>query len=218
MSKATKPTKIRARYGLTKQPDGVVVPLLDGSLKGLSEHATIYPKPPVDLKTYADGIAAYKDAIPEATIDGGKKAVALKNKLRNAAVDMYTQNAHYVEANCNNDPQTFLLSGFQPASVVKKPPQPLDQPTIVSVAPGSVPGQVKVKIHSVPKAASYELRYGSVPSPGATPASWTTESLAGTKPVLINGLTPGTNYMFQVRALGLLGQTAWSDPITRMAV
>jgi hypothetical protein len=217
-TKTTKPKKIRARYGLTKLPEGTITALLEASLKGLTDHATVFPKPPVDLKTYQAGITAYEAAIPQATVDKGKNAVALKNKLRDAAVKMYTENAHYVEANCNDDMQTFLLSGFQPASTTKAPPQPLNQPAIVSVAHGHVPGEMKVKFRSVPKAGSYELRYGAVPPGAETPATWTMQSLVSTKPVVLNGLTPGTNYTFQVRALGALGHTAWSDPITRMAV
>lgn len=217
MTTSPKPKKIRALYGLAKMADGVITPLLDGSLKGLTANATIFPKPPVDLKTYGDAIAAYEDAIAPATVDGGKNAVALKNKLRDVATKMYIQNAHYVEASCNDDMQTFLLSGFQAASTVKATPQPLAIPAIASVVPGPVPGTLKVKIKSVKKAASYELHYGAVPAGGGPPAAWTTLPLASTKATVIYGLTSGTNYTFQVRALGLLGHTDFSDPVTRMA-
>jgi hypothetical protein len=33
---------------------------------------------------------------------------------------------------------------------------------------------------------------------------------------IIANLTPGTMYTFQVRALGLLGYTNWSDPVNRI--
>ncbi len=35
--------------------------------------------------------------------------------------------------------------------------------------------------------------------------------------MIISNLTPGTTYTFQVRALGRLGYTNWSDPVSRMA-
>jgi hypothetical protein len=35
-------------------------------------------------------------------------------------------------------------------------------------------------------------------------------------PVGIDGLTPGTVYAFQVRALGKVGYTAWTDSTTCM--
>jgi hypothetical protein len=234
----TKLKKIKALLGLDKMPDGNVTPLLDGSLKGLTAHADIFSQPPVDLKTYGTGIASYEGAIP-AALDGSKTAVAQKNKLRNAAVKMYTQNAHYVEANCNEDLATFLLSGFTPANTTKTPPQPLAQPTIATVVQGAVTGQLKVKIAPVKKALSYVLRHaaappeetpavaGTPPAAGTplaagtpvttgTPPAWIEQTITSTKPVLINKLAPGTVYMFQVRALGRLGYTDWSDSVSRM--
>src|SRR5206468_5199135 len=105
--------------------------------------------------------------------------VAHKNKLLQAAVRMYVELAHYVEANCNDDLATFLLSGFQPASSTKTPPQPLDQPSI-TVEPGPVTGQMKAKIGSVPKALSYHLHYAPVPSGGGAPATWTDQIITST--------------------------------------
>src|SRR5437867_1978345 len=117
-------------------PDENVKPFLHGSLKGLSDNAAIFPKPPVELAAYQAAIEAYEAAIP-AALDGSKTAAAQKNKLRDAAIRMYIELAHYVEANFNDDPATFLLSGFQPVSSVKAPPQPLEQPAIASVVQGS---------------------------------------------------------------------------------
>jgi hypothetical protein len=210
-----KPKKIRAIVGLDKMPDGNVTPLLDGSLKGLTAHADAYPHPPVDLATYGTGITAYEGAIP-AALDGSKTAVAQKNKLKRAAVKMYGLNAKYVETNCNDDMATFLLSGFQPAATTKTPPQPLPTPVIKSLVLGATTGQLKITIAPVPKAASYVIRYGVVPAGGGTPATWSELALASKKPVIFNNLTPGTVYSFQVKALGLLGYTDWSDAANRM--
>ena len=196
--------------------DEQVKPLLNGSLKGLTDNATIFPKPPVDLAAYQAAITAFEAAIP-AALDGSKTAIAQKNKLRNAAVHAYEQLAHYVEANCNNEMATFLLSGFQAAlPIAKTPPQPLDPPTIASVVQGPLTGQLKFKIGGVKKALSYQLRYGAVPSGGGPPAEWTEEVITTTKPTIIGKLTPGTTYSFQVRALGRVGYTNYSDAVNRM--
>ena len=50
---------------------------------------------------------------------------------------------------------------------------------------------------------------------GAVP-SWNYQGVptAGTAP--FEGLTPGTIYAFQIRALGRLGLTDWSDSVTKM--
>ena len=212
----TKAKKIRARFGLGKLADGDVQHLLDGSLKGLTDNAAIFPKPPVELSAYQSAIAAYDAAIP-AALDGSKTAIAHKNKLRDAAVRMYVQLAHYVEANCNDDLTTFLLSGFQPAASTKTPPEPLAQPAIDSVVPGPLTGQLKIKVGSVPKAKSYHIRWGAVPNGSGQPASWTDEPIPTGTSTIISNLTPGITYTFQVRALGRMGYTNWSDPVSRMA-
>ena len=73
-----------------------------------------------------------------------------------------------------------------------------------------------VQIKAVAKARSYELRF-AVAGSGGTPGAWTTELVTKVKPpVTVNGLTPGTIYAFQVRALGKLGYTNWSDSVTFM--
>ena len=36
--------------------------------------------------------------------------------------------------------------------------------------------------------------------------------------ITVTGLTPGTTYAFQMRALGRLGYTDWSDSVTRMSM
>jgi hypothetical protein len=41
--------------------------------------------------------------------------------------------------------------------------------------------------------------------------------LTSSKAVIIGNLIPGTMYTFQVRGLGRLGYTDWSDPLSRMA-
>ena len=216
MSTTAKGKKIRALFGLTKMTDGDLKPLLERSLEGLSRNAAAFPKPPVELATYEGAIRAWEAAIP-AALDGSKTAVALRNRLRDAAVKLYVQLAHYVEANCNDDMATFLSSGFQPATATKAPPQPLAQPAVASVVQGPNSGQLKIRIGAVPKALSYVLRFGAVPTGGGTPVSWTEEPLTSTKPTIVGSLTPGTVYTFQVRALGRLGYTDWSDAVNRMA-
>jgi hypothetical protein len=78
---------------------------------------------------------------------------------------------------------------------------------------GPVTGAVVVKVKAVPKAVTYDLHYAVVTTPGTVPTSWTGLSLPGSKKVTISNLTPGATYAFQVRALGRLGYTDWSDPI-----
>ena len=207
--------KIKALFGLDKMTDGNITPLLDASSKGLTTNATVFPKPPVDLTAYQAAITAYEASIA-AAVDGGKTAISQKKKLRHAVLKIYSELAHYVEANCNDDMTTFRLSGFQPAATTKTPPQPLPVPAIASVVQGPNSGQLKVKIAPVAKALSYDVRFAPLPAGGATPASWTVQTLPSKKAAIVSNLTPGTTYTLQARALGRLGYTDWSDPANRM--
>ena len=119
MSTPTKLRRIRALIGLTKLPDERVTSVLNDSLKGLTTNATLFSKPPIDFTTYQAAIDAYKDAQPAAN-DGSRTAISQKNKLRDVAIRMYVHLAHHVEAACNDDMTTFLLSGFQPVTTTKR--------------------------------------------------------------------------------------------------
>ena len=204
-------------FGLKNMPDDKVVNLLNNSLKGLTANATVFSKLPIDLPTYQAAIDAYVAARPAAD-DGSRTAISHKNKLRDAAIKMYVELAHYVESNCNDDMTTFLLSGFQPATSTKAAPQPLTVPSITSAIPGPKTGEMKIKTNSDPKTIAQEVHYGAVPAGGGTPATWLSEPIPSKRGVVITGLTPGTTYVFQVRALGRLGYTNFSDPVSRIAI
>jgi hypothetical protein len=78
-------------------------------------------------------------------------------------------------------------------------------------------GEVLVTIKSLSRARSYDVRYAPAPAGGGTPTTWTTATFASARTaVSIGGLTPGTNYLFQVRAFGKLGHTDWSDSVARI--
>src|SRR3989442_11769732 len=110
---------------------------------------------------------------------------------------------------------TFLSSGFEAASRMRTPATPPPQASIVKITHGSS-GELLVRIMSLPRARSHDVRYAPVPAGGGTPATWTTETFASAKiAVPISGLTPGTNYAFQVRAFGKAGYTDWSNSVTR---
>jgi hypothetical protein len=71
-----------------------------------------------------------------------------------------------------------------------------------------------IKVKGLPKAISYELQYSLVATAGAPASPWISMALPGSKKMTISNLTAGAKYAFQVRALGRLGYTDWSDPMT----
>jgi hypothetical protein len=217
MSTKVKTPPIHPIGGLKKMSDGVLAPYLDATVKGLTANAAAYPKPAIDLTTYGNAISVY-DASITAALEGGKTVIAQKNKLKTAAIKLYDQQAKYVEAACNDDMPTFLLSGFQARSKTKTVTPPASN-AIRTLKHGANSGEIDATLISVPDAVSYEVRSAPVPAGGASPV-WTVTPVPLLKPpTKIIGLTPGTTYTFEARALLKNGTyTDWSDPATLMCI
>lgn len=208
----TKVKKIKALLGFTKLADANLVSRLNAVHDGMNLNPA-YPSPTVDLATFKAAIDSYT-ALVAAALDGGKKTVTEKNKQRGSVIKMAEQLGHYVQANCKDDMATFTSSGFVAGPATRTPPQPLPPSSISKVDQGNT-GQLLVTIKRLPKALSYELRFallGANGTPGATTLILTTPKTP------VNNLTPGTTYTFQVRALGRLGYTDWSDSVNRMCI
>ncbi len=186
-------------------------------VNGLTNNPKLQNPPisPSDLKaqveTYVSLIAAAND--------GGKKAIIERNKQRTVVVKMLRQLGHWVEANCNDDPAILKSSGFQQqATPVRTPPQPLAGPPSFKVDNGPNSGQAVIRGKQVPKAVGYGARYAAL-GPDGKPVTWTElHPMTTIRSVTVTGLTPGATYAFQVRALGRLGYTDWSDSVTRISM
>src|SRR5581483_4856131 len=116
-------------------------------------------------------------------------------------------------ANCNEDPAILQSSGFQQQAtpVRTTTQQPLDGPPSFKLQNGPVSGQLILRGKPVSKAVTYVVQYAPLGSDG-TPGAWTELlPVTGLRSIVVDGLTPGTTYAFQVRALGRAGYTNWSD-------
>jgi len=173
-----------------------------------------YPHPPVPMPVFRLAIDDYSAALT-AALDGGAKANAQRKAAAETLCRMLRQLAHYVEANCNDDLTTFLSSGFPPATAARTKALPLSE-SIRKIAFGPSAGQALVTVVKVPSAVSYELRWAAVGA-GGSPGEWTNHPVPSTRPATLSGLTPGTTYAFQARALTRSsGYTAWGESVTRI--
>jgi len=201
----SKRKQIRVLEGYSRATDGEVVSrgtAVDTGMTGNPNFTT----PPVDLASLKTGIENLSALIAE-SLDGSKKVIAEKNKQRKAVINTLRLLGRYVEINCKEDMAILQSSGCQPASIPTAPPQPLPQPSIRKIDHGAISGQLLVQVQAVRGARSYDLRHSAIGS-GGTPGEWLTQLLTSVKsPVPFSGLTPGTTYAFQVRALGKLGYT-----------
>jgi hypothetical protein len=110
---------------------------------------------------------------------------------------------------------TFLSSGFQPAITARTRTHPATD-SIRKIAAGLAAGQVVVTLVKVPNAVSYELRWSAITADGS-PGEWVYRPIANTRPLTVSGLTPGTAYAFQTRALTRSGSlTGWGESVTRI--
>ena len=212
----SKQLKVNVTY--TGKSDPVVASEAVAVLDGLAGNPNC-PNPPFDLAGFKAEVATFASAIA-ATIDGGTKATAEKNKQRAVVVKMMRQLGHWVEANCKNDLAILKSSGFQPVSTTRTPTLPLEgPPSIAKVVNGPNSGQVLMTVKPLPYALSYHGRYAAAAGADGKPGPWVELTpFTNTRSVTVNGLTPGTTYLFQVRALGRSGYTDWSDSATRMSM
>ena len=175
-----------------------------------------FSNPPVDLAVFLTAIQTFSASVV-AALDGSKQSEAIMKKQREGLVKMAEQLGHYVEGASNNDPVTFTSSGFEIRSTVRVPTPPLAQPAIDSVDQGKS-GETLVNVISVPNALIYEVESAPLSTGGTSPV-WTKITVASVrKPVSVQNLTPGTTYMFHVRAFGKPGFTDWSQPVQRMCI
>jgi hypothetical protein len=210
----TQAKPIKASVGFKKVSAGDVVARANAVLDGLYTAKDDYTNPPVDQATLKAQIDALSAGIT-AALDGGKKAIARREHLKEVVIKSLRQLGHYVEANCNDDMPTFLKSGFQPISTIRTPAAPLSK-SIRKIVPGKNSGQMEVKLVSRQDALSYQLHWAAVGMSG-TLSNWTEQPVGNTKSaVLVTGLTPGTAYAFQVRAVTNAGYTDWSESVTRI--
>ena len=210
-----KSARIRVLLDFLMAQDTVVLSRGYAILKGVFDNNPAFGKSPVDAATLKAGLDGFSVAINDAH-DGGRKALAERNRLREVVVRMLRRIGHYVEGACGDDMTTFLSSGYETMSAVKAPPQPLPVPTIKKINPGKS-GQLLVSFKKIAKAYSYVLRRAPAPVGGAVP-SWIEQAVPISGTVPFDDLTPATIYLFQIRALGRLGLTDWSDSVTMMVI
>ena len=129
-------------------------------------------------------------------------------------VDMLlTALGNYVENASKGDEAIIKSAGIDTrakAAPVGIPAMPLS----LSAAEGDKNGQIKLKWKSVKGSKSYIVRRST---DVATEAQWMQEQVVTKAAAISTGLKSGTQYWYQVAAVGAAGQGAWSDPATKVA-
>jgi len=206
--------QLRVLLDFVKVPDAGLDEYTTNVVNGLTGNPA-YPTPPVALTLVQTQQTAFTAAIA-AMAQGGTLATATKNNARADLVNSLRLLALYVQTNCNNDLPTLLSSGFQ-AVQGSQPPHPLDKPSISSVENGET-GQLFLKVMPVANAHSYEVRV-AVSGTGGALGPWQSAGIfSSTRNLSLTGLTPGTLYSIEIRAIGgSTGYSYWSDAVSHMS-
>jgi hypothetical protein len=208
---------IRARLGFSRQSDGSVSTRGKAVYKGMRDNDD-FPDPPIKLSDLKSAVDDFDLSIAQA-LDGGKMAFARKEKCRVILVDMLRQLGHYVESVAGDSMDVFLSSGFEPAG--KSTPTRAIVPRILKIKQGRS-GELYVSYEAFYRQVLYyELRYGQEGPGGELPDPWmkTLQSKQARRPALIQNLTRGAIYCFQVRVYKNDETFSdWSDTATKMSI
>jgi len=201
-------TKVSLSFG--ELSDTQLDNFAQGVIAALTGNAT-YPTPPVTLANLQAALDDYTAKMAAAQ-NGGVFDTAAKNNSRNMLEGLLRKVAAYVQMMCNEDPALLLSSGFQMQST-NRSSTPLEKPKGLSIKNG-VAGQLVARVDAVKNANTYEGRIK--PANG----DWLLSIFSGdSRRITFLGLTSGTNYTIEVRALGgSTGQSDWSDPSSHMAM
>jgi hypothetical protein len=177
-----------------------------------------FPKTPINLEDFKAAIDEYKAAITQAG-DGSKKAISLRNKLRERVVNMVHQLGNHV-SDVSEDLDTLFSSSFDLAYKYRRLSGPLPTPRIGKIGHGPNSGTLLVWIKPIPRSSGrvkvYHLRYAEIVD-GVVTEEWIILfSTTARFPISVTNLKPGVVYAFQARAMNITGLTDWSDSATFM--
>ena len=135
-----------------------------------------------------------------------------------ALIGLLRQDALYVQTVVQGiaDPAAsmaaLLSSGFDAVST-SRTQHPLATPNVGDIQNVGT-GRLRLMISAVPNARMYEVQ--SKTGVG----DWTSAGMfTNSRAVVVTGLTPGTMYTFQVRAMGgSTGSSEWSNPVSHMSL
>jgi hypothetical protein len=164
-----------------------------------------FPKPPVALADVTALQTTFRNDIAAAA-NGGTQLTAKKKQSRQLLCDGLDSNALYVQSIAHYDLAMLLSSGYQAASTNRAQTQ-LPAPTILALE-NEMSTQLVVRLSPIANAYCYEVQIST--GTGAWQAAGV---FTQARKIILTGLTTGTIYNVQARAIGgSTGYSDWSDP------
>jgi hypothetical protein len=193
--------------GFAKESDAQLKVRTNEIIAGITENFATAP----GLAALSTANQNFTNAL-SAAINGGKYEKALKNQYRTELIEQLHLMANYVLYTCAGDRPKAISSGF---SIAKQPgPGPeITKAENQKLDNGQNAGELQYSFEKVPGAKSYV--YQVTQEPLTENNDWT--SYMGTRrKFLFAGLESGKRYWVRVAAVGIAGQTVYSDPLSRL--
>jgi hypothetical protein len=173
-----------------------------------------FPTPTPTLATVTTAIDAYSASLQTIAARQAalREAFTIKEQSRSALEQQLTYLGNYVEIAAQGDEAKIESAGMG----VRSAPSPVGIPSMVAnLAPsaGDFPGTVDLTWDPTPNASSYEVQTRL----HEDAAPWVTFKIVTASRITVDGLTPGSLYAFQVRAIATAGAGPWSDEAVKRA-
>jgi len=137
-----------------------------------------------------------------------------QNQKEDALVRLLNQIAAHVESVAAGDEQIILSAGIDVRAQAAPGTDPPGQPQGLTATAGDHDGEIDLSWDTVSGAKSYVI---DISTDQGTPTSWSHGGVSTTSSFTAQGLHSGTRYWFRVAAVNNNGQSAWSDPTTKIA-
>jgi hypothetical protein len=143
------------------------------------------------------------------------KARTAAQTMTEAALDQTMMKlVAFVESVAADDPALVTSVGLEmrdPSNVVTDTP---NAPASLTATDGDFTGEIDLSWDTVRGARSYVVECSPDPP---TDSSWTHSKVATRSRITVEHLASGTRHWFRVAAVGTRGQSAWSNPVMKMA-
>ena len=183
------------------------------SLTGNADFTT--PQPTLaQVTTSVDALeTAYNEA--QAARQEAKAKTSAQNQKEEDADRILSQLASYIDSASGGDETKIKGAGLDVRTTAGAGAGGgSTAPAALEATAGDYDGQINLRWNKVEKAKSYVVERSPDPP---TSSSWMQATVVTKAQASITGLTSGTKYWFRVAAVNTGGQSAWSDPATKIA-
>ena len=167
---------------------------------------------PSPFPSKAQVITAINDFLTKTTQaeDGDKGKAGARDAARVVMEGLLTSAAPYLQALAAGDVEKLESTGYELSKERGPATSELPgAPTNVKLKHGDISGTLYLSSSKEPLAVSYEAQLGTDPT---NEAGFTmTQTVAGCRKIVFQGVTPGTVYYGRLRAIGRNGMGPWSD-------